>query len=182
MNPTTLVRAVAFSAHKHRSQRRKDRQQTPYINHPIDLIAVLAIEAGITDERVLVAALLHDTVEDTDTSFEELEEVFGSAVAGLVRELSDDKNLPKDERKRLQIEHAKHASSEAKCLKIADKICNVRDITHEPHAYWSIERRQEYLDLAESVVAECRRDSAELEALFDEAVAEGRAALGLTPS
>ena len=179
MDPKNFIKAIAFAAHKHRGQRRKDRQQTPYINHPIALTSVLALEAKITDETVLVAALLHDTVEDTSASFEELEGVFGSSITGIVRELSDDKSLPKSERKRLQIEHARHASTEAKCVKLADKICNVRDITHDPPADWPDERRQEYLDWAESVVAECRGVSSALEEIFDKAVSEGRSALGL---
>jgi guanosine-3',5'-bis(diphosphate) 3'-pyrophosphohydrolase len=124
-----LLRAASFAAHKHRDQRRKDVEASPYINHPIAVATVLAIEGGVTDEPILVAALLHDTVEDTATTFEELEQEFGRDVAELVREMTDDKSLDKDVRKQLQIAHAPAASSPAKQIKIADKICNIRDIS-----------------------------------------------------
>src|SRR5690349_3850684 len=101
-----LLHALAFAAHKHRDQRRKDAEASPYINHPIALAEVLAGEGGVTDIEVLAAALLHDTIEDTDTTIEELREQFGARIAGVVGEVTDDKDLPKAERKRLQIEHA----------------------------------------------------------------------------
>ena len=111
MNPTQLLKAIAFAADKHRKQRRKDAEASPYINHPIAVATVLAAEGGVSDEATLMAAALHDTVEDTQTTFAELEEHFGPEVTGLVRELTDDKSLEKAERKRLQIEHAPDASS-----------------------------------------------------------------------
>ena len=129
MNPARLLKAISFAADKHRHQRRKDAEASPYINHPIAVATVLAAEGDVSDEVTLIAAALHDTVEDTQTTFGELEEHFGSEVASLVRELTDDKSLEKAERKRLQIEHARNSSIRAKQLKIADKICNVRDIT-----------------------------------------------------
>ncbi len=123
-----LFRALAFAAHKHRDQRRKDAEASPYINHPIALAEVLAGEGGIADVEVLAAALLHDTIEDTDTRFEELEREFGARIAGMVAEVTDDKNLEKSERKRLQVEHAAGISPGAKLVKLADKICNLRDV------------------------------------------------------
>lgn len=117
----------------------------------------------MSDEVTLLAAALHDTVEDTKTTFAELEELFGHEVAGLVRELTDDKSLEKMERKRLQIEHASQSSSRAKQLKIADKLCNIRDIMVSPPAYWSLERRSEYLRWSERVVAGCRQVNAKLD-------------------
>jgi guanosine-3',5'-bis(diphosphate) 3'-pyrophosphohydrolase len=162
-----LIHATAFAAHKHRDQRRKDHAASPYINHPISLAYVLSNEVGIDDAVVLAAALLHDTIEDTDTSFEELEAAFGSEVATVVLEVTDDKLLPKQERKRLQIEHASSISSNAKLVKLADKICNLRDITASPPADWSLERRREYFDWAKLVVNQVRGVSPSLELIFD---------------
>src|SRR5215216_3011423 len=116
-----LLKALAFAAHKHRDQRRKDAEASPYINHPIALADVLVNEGGVTDIDVLCAALLHDTVEDTATTHEELVDVFGSRIARVVAEVTDDKNLAKADRKRLQIEHAATLSAEAKLVKLADK-------------------------------------------------------------
>src|SRR6186713_2540359 len=123
-----IVRALEFAAHKHRDQRRKDAQASPYINHPIALADVLVNEAGVTDVQVLCAALLHDTIEDTETTPEELEREFGREIAEIVIELTDNKMLKKRTRKRMQIAHAASASREAKLVKLADKICNLRDV------------------------------------------------------
>ena len=124
---TLVLKALEFAAHKHRDQRRKDPAASPYINHPIALANVLVNEGGVTDVEVLAAALLHDTVEDTATTPEELEEQFGARIARIVAEVTDDKALPKAERKRLQVVHAAELSREAKLVKLADKICNLRD-------------------------------------------------------
>src|SRR6185503_10953801 len=106
-----LFRALAFAAHKHRDQRRKDRQASPYINHPIALAEVLRLEGRVTDVEILAAALLHDTIEDTRTTFEELKATFGRRVAGMVLEVTDNKRKRKHTRKRLQIEHAADLSN-----------------------------------------------------------------------
>ncbi len=179
LNPTHLLGAIAFAADKHRRQRRKDAEASPYINHPIAVANVLAAEGDVSDEATLLAAVLHDTVEDTQTTFLELEEHFGSEVAGIVRELTDDKSLEKSERKRLQIEHARDSSIRAKKVKIADKICNVRDITLSPPANWPLQRRLEYLSWSEQVVAGCRNVNPKLDQAFDEAVAHARNVLEL---
>jgi guanosine-3',5'-bis(diphosphate) 3'-pyrophosphohydrolase len=173
----TVFRALAFAAAKHRDQRRKDQEASPYINHPIALADVLLNEAAVEDLDVLCAAVLHDTVEDTDTTHAELEETFGARIAGIVGEVTDDRSLPKAERKRLQVEHAAHISDEAKLVKLADKICNVRDLVRSPPAGWSTERRREYLDWARSVVDALRGTHLGLEARFDEAYTEGIAEL-----
>ena len=141
-----LLKALAFAAHKHRDQRRKDAEASPYINHPIALADVLVNEGGVTDYEVLCAALLHDTVEDTATTHEELVDAFGSRIARMVAEVTDDKRLPKEERKRLQIEHAPHLSDGAKLVKLADKIANLQDVVDNPPANWPLARRIEYLD------------------------------------
>jgi guanosine-3',5'-bis(diphosphate) 3'-pyrophosphohydrolase len=165
----TLVDAIAFAADKHRRQRRKDAEASPYINHPIALARVLTVEAGLSDSILLAAAVLHDTLEDTETSYEELRERFGANVASVVLEVSDDKTLPKEERKRLQIEHAAHISRRAKLVKLADKICNVRDVASSPPHGWPLERRREYFDWAKAVVDRMRGTQRKLERLFDEA-------------
>ncbi len=177
MDPAQLLRALSFAAEKHRDQRRKDAEASPYINHPIAVATVLAAEGEVSDGDLLLAATLHDTVEDTQTTFSEIEENFGSVVAGLVREVTDDKSLDKAQRKRLQIEHARMASPNAKQLKIADKICNVRDITVCPPARWPLQRRAEYLNWSEKVVNGCRGVNSKLDEAFDVAIANARAVL-----
>lgn len=172
-----VVSAAAFAAEKHRNQRRKGVDASPYINHPIALAYVLASEAGIGDVPTIVAALLHDTVEDTDTTAEELREVFGGRVTAIVLEVTDDKSLPKADRKRLQIEHVPHLSTRAKLVKLADKICNLRDIRRAPPADWSLERRREYVDWARRVIDALRGTHYGLEALFDAEVSSLRQSL-----
>lgn len=173
----TLIAAVAFAAHKHRNQRRKDAEASPYINHPISLANVLANEGGIEDERTLVAAILHDTIEDTETTEQELAKEFGADVAGIVMEVTDDKSLPKAERKRLQVEHASTISRRAKLVKLSDKICNLRDVAGNPPADWPLQRRQEYFDWAKAVVDQLRGVHPGLEALFDDVYRAGKVAL-----
>lgn len=129
----------------------------------------MANEAGIEDERILIAAILHDTIEDTETTEQELIREFGKEVAGIVMEVTDDKALPKAERKQLQIEHAGTISRRAKVVKLADKICNLRDIANSPPANWSLVRKQEYFDWAKAVVDGLRGVHPSLEHIFDEA-------------
>jgi GTP diphosphokinase / guanosine-3',5'-bis(diphosphate) 3'-diphosphatase len=166
-----LIDALAFAAYKHRNQRRKDVDASPYINHPIALARVLAVEAGIRDEQTLVAAILHDTLEDTKTSFEELSERFGAPIARIVAEVSDDISLPKLRRKALQIEHASQLSKRARLVKLADKICNLRDVSSNPPHDWPLARRREYFDWAKQVIDGLRGVHPRLEKLFDEAYA-----------
>lgn len=166
-----IFRALSFAADKHRDQRRKDDHGSPYINHPIALARVLCDEAGITDPLVLCAALLHDTVEDTDTTPAELKAAFGARICGVVLEVTDDKGLPKAERKRRQVAHAAGASREARLVKLADKICNLRDIDRNPPVGWDLARRQGYFDWARQVVDQLRGTDPRLEALFDAAYA-----------
>lgn len=172
-----LLDALHFAADKHRFQRRKDPQASPYINHPIAAAELLARVGGVTDAVTLLAALLHDTVEDTETTPADLEERFGAEVRAVVAEVTDDKKLPKEERKRLQIEHAPHLSARAKLVKLADKICNVLDVTHHPPRDWTLKRRHEYLEWSAAVVAGCKGTNAELERHFAEVLAQGRARL-----
>lgn len=169
-----LLRAAQFAAEKHKRQRRKDVEGSPYINHPIAVAEVLARVGGVQDAEVLAAALLHDTVEDTDTTFEEVEREFGAEVRALVAEVTDDRTLTKEERKHLQIEHAAHASVGARLIKLGDKLCNVIDVINNPPQGWARHRRAEYLDWAEKVVDQCRGTNAALEGEFDRVVGRGR--------
>jgi GTP diphosphokinase / guanosine-3',5'-bis(diphosphate) 3'-diphosphatase len=166
-NLALIIRATAFAADKHRKERRKDAEATPYINHPIALANLLVNDAGIEDASVLAAALLHDTIEDTATTAEELTSAFGAEIAGIVLEVTDDKKLQKAERKRLQVEHAPHLSPKAKLVKLADKICNLRDLSSSPPADWTTQRLREYFDWAKAVVDPMRGVHPHLEALFD---------------
>lgn len=163
-----ILKAINFAADKHRGQSRKDAANTPYINHPIALANLLANYAGVSDVNVIAAAILHDTVEDTDTTVEDIEELFGKNIRDIVIEVTDDKSLPSPERKRLQIEHAAIISHEAKLVKLADKISNLQDIIFSPPVKWSLERKREYFDWARAVVDQLRGTNEKLEKLFDE--------------
>ena len=167
----TLLQAAFFAAEKHKEQRRKDAARTPYINHPLAVANLLANEAGIDDEIVLCAALLHDTIEDTKTSADELSSLFGAQISRIVVEVSDDKSLSKSQRKEAQVRHAPGLSREAKLVKLADKICNLRDILCSPPPDWTSERKHAYFDWAQQVVAGMRGESVALEAIFDEVCA-----------
>jgi len=162
-----IFRALAFAARQHRDQRRKDAQATPYINHPIELAELLINEGHVADNNVIVAAILHDTVEDTETTILELKKQFGDTIAGIVGEVTDDKRLPKAERKRLQIENAAGCSDAAKLVKLADKICNLRDMLANPPADWPQERIRAYFDWAHAVIQQVRGVHPRLEQLFD---------------
>lgn len=166
----TFVKALKFAAEKHRFERRKDELKSAYITHPIQVVEMLWNTGEVRDIELLTAALLHDVLEDTPTEETEISEPFGQRVLELVKEVSDDKSLPKEERKRLQVKHAPFLSPKAKMLKMSDKICNVRDIRENPPAAddWSITRKKEYIDWSKEVVDAMRGISQCLEAKFDE--------------
>lgn len=174
-----LLKVIHFSAFKHRGQRRRDQARSPYINHPIEVARLLWEVGGIRDEATLVAAILHDTIEDTDTTPDEIRERFGEKVLGLVLEVTDDKSLPKMRRKRLQIEQAPHISFKAKLIKLADKISNVNDLLYSPPRGWSFQRKQQYLLWTEQVVAGLRGSNQALEQHYDELLLEGKKLLDL---
>lgn len=167
-----IIRCVNFSAVKHKNQRRKDPEKTPYINHPIGVANILTQEAGIIDLQVIQAALLHDTVEDTDTTYEELVTEFGKDVADLVMEVTDDKSLPKEERKKQQIVHSSVTSHKAKLVKLADKLYNLRDLNRATPRGWTEDRVYEYFQWAADVVRGMRGTNKALEdslnVLFEE--------------
>jgi len=174
---TKLVRALHYATEQHRNQRRKDEAATPYINHPITLLHILNVEVGIEDNDVLIAALLHDVIEDCsgphqmhiELRRQEIREQFGETVLSYVEAVSDDTSLSQKARKQAQIEHAAHIPHGAKLVKIADKTANLRDISSHPPANWSPERKTEYFAWAKQVVDVVRGSHEGLEGLFDEA-------------
>jgi GTP diphosphokinase / guanosine-3',5'-bis(diphosphate) 3'-diphosphatase len=163
-----ILRALEFASHKHRDQRRKDKDASPYINHPIALANVLWHEGNVTDPLVIAAALLHDTIEDTETGWQELRGAFGDEVADVVLEVTDVTWLKKNLRKRLQVSKARYSSERARLVKLADKICNLRDVAAHPPEKWDLARRREYFDWARDVVDRVRGTHPELERKFDE--------------
>lgn len=170
-NTAKLLAAIKYAADQHRDQRRKGAHQPPYINHPIEVCEQVVRVGKINDTNILLAAVLHDTIEDTDTTPEDIEKMFGTRVSEIVLELTDDKDLPKAERKQKQIEHAPHLSIEAKCVKLSDKISNIREIGVDPPADWDKQRKLDYVAWGEKVVdAGLRGVNANLEKLFDETV------------
>src|ERR1043165_9149945 len=174
-----LLKALRFAAEKHSDQRRKDSKASPYINHPIQVAEILWRVADVRDTTLLIASILHDTIEDTGTTPDEIEANFGADVLALVLEVTDDKSLPKQVRKELQVEHAPHKTRNAKLLKIADKISNVQDIITSPPRDWSPERKQEYLLWTENVVAGLRGVNENLERYYDDLVSKGKQSLGI---
>ena len=171
LDPTLLMKALSFAANKHRNQFRKGSVPIPYINHPIAVADLIVRIGKIHDEATIAAALLHDTVEDTETTFDDLEAEFGPEISKLVAELTDNKKLPKEERKRLQIEHAPSLSPRARIVKLADKTCNLRDVAQDPPKGWPLQRKQEYFDWAKSVVDQIRNTNPALENAFAKAYA-----------
>jgi len=174
-NLAKFLQAASFAAKKHRYQKRKGDDGEPYVNHPLEVANLLANVGKVDDYDILIAAVLHDTIEDTETTAEELTELFGATVCGYVLEVTDDKSLEKSERKLKQIEHAPHLSAGAKQVKLADKISNITDVTNNPPAGWSKERKIEYINWGEKVVAGLRGVNEGLENYFDEIVRKGRA-------
>ena len=160
-----ILKATKFSALKHQDQKRKDGK-TPYVIHPISVAMILSEIGGIDDEEILSAALLHDTIEDTDTTVDEIDREFGSKIRSIIEELTDNKELTYYERKQFQIDHAPNLSKEATLVKIADKISNVTDIIDEKPTDWDDARCKEYIDWAESVINRCPKVNMKLEEHF----------------
>ncbi|MFN8435004.1 MAG: HD domain-containing protein [Anaerolineales bacterium] len=181
MNDTTgfVLKALRFAAEKHNDQRRRDSKSSPYINHPIQVAETLWRVGGVHDTALLTAAILHDTIEDTDATPDEIRREFGEEVLELVLEVTDDKSLPKEVRKQLQIVNSPKKSPRAKMLKLADKICNVYDLIYFPPSNWSLSRKQEYLLWTEKVVQGVRGSNKELEARYDKVLEEGKRALDI---
>jgi (p)ppGpp synthase/HD superfamily hydrolase len=166
----SLLRAALFAARVHATHQRKGRAAEPYVNHVLEVAQILA-EHGAPHEAVL-AGLLHDTVEDSDQdpdpiTHDRLVAEFGETVARVVAEATDDKSLPKEMRKALQVKHAPTKSHAAKMLKLADKISNLRAIAASPPANWDHARRVEYVGWAGRVAAGLKGVNPALDALFD---------------
>ena len=180
-----ILRALEFASVRHRTQFRKGNDRTPYINHPIQVANLLINYAGEPDPDLLVAAILHDVIEDTVETVEERDEListikgmFGQNILSMTLEVTDDKTLDKQERKRLQVVNAPYLSDGAKKLKLADKILNVRDITHNPPSDWTLRRISDYFDWCEEVVSGVRGVNRKLEELFDETLTRARVKYG----
>jgi (p)ppGpp synthase/HD superfamily hydrolase len=170
VNPVLdIARAFDFAARRHSSQRRKGSAGEPYVNHLAEVARLVAEATGGADSALVVAALLHDTVEDTGTELGELTREFGPEVSSLVLEVTDDKSLPDERRKRLQVETAASKSVRARMLKIADKTSNLRSLAASPPSGWSARRIRDHVAWAREVVDRCRGVSPALEARFDEA-------------
>ncbi len=173
-NLAKFIQAASFAAKKHSTQKRKGADGEPYINHPLEVANLLANVGKVEDYDILIAAILHDTIEDTQTTKEEITELFGAKVCEMVLEVTDDKSLPKAERKQKQIEHAPHLSVGAKQIKLGDKISNIRDVAENPPDSWSDERKLEYILWGEKVIAGVRGVNTYLERYFDEIVSKAR--------
>jgi (p)ppGpp synthase/HD superfamily hydrolase len=164
---TLLAKAYSFAANAHVNQRRKNQNQDPYINHPIEVARILIEEGGVTDVNVIIAGICHDCIEDTSVTPEEIKEHFGEKICSIVMEVTDDKKLPKDERKQLQIVNAPHKSHEAKLVKLADKLHNLRSIKDSPPVDWDSSRIQEYFVWASKVIAGLRGTNEIIEHALD---------------
>lgn len=159
-----IVRAAYFAGEKHKDQRRSDKEETPYINHPLELASILVDEGHIEDVDVICAALLHDTIEDTDTTFEELERNFGLIVTNIVREVTNDMTLSSAERRLKEAASIRGISNQAKLVKLADKIANIRDISTMPPVGWTLAKKEAYFDFS-LTIAEHAKDASQL--LYD---------------
>jgi (p)ppGpp synthase/HD superfamily hydrolase len=168
MTAPIILKAAMKAAEWHSEQRRKGQKEEPYVNHLIE-VAQLVAEATPHDIDLIVAALLHDAIEDQQKTWEEIADLFGERVADLVEEVTDDKTLLKEERKRLQVQNAPKKSRDAKILKLADKTANLRALAASPPHDWSLERRREYIDWATNVVAGLQGVSPWLEGQFEDA-------------
>jgi guanosine-3',5'-bis(diphosphate) 3'-pyrophosphohydrolase len=170
-NINKLLQAARFAAESHTGHFRKGSRREPYINHPLEVANLIANIGMVDDVEILIAALLHDTVEDCGVTADEIIDKFGRTVADYVLEVTDDKNLPKARRKELQIEHAPHLTRGARTIKIADKISNVRDVIASPAEDWDKQRRVEYIEWAVKVADGLRGANVHLDTLFEEVVA-----------
>lgn len=164
-----VTRALDFAARKHAHQRRKGLRAEPYVNHLTEVALLLAEASGGEDPALVMAGLLHDTLEDTETTMQELQAEFGADVASLVAEVTDDKSLPREERKRRQVQSASAHSVRARMIKLADKTANLNSIHESPPVGWSSRRKREYVAWAREVAAACGPTNRGLEAAFEAA-------------
>ena len=165
---TKIIKACIFAANKHHGQIRKNLEGSPYITHPLLVAQIIWQIGGVADTNILVAAILHDTIEDTETTHAEIKETFGKEILDIVLEVTDNKNLPKDDRKRLQVVHASDKTYPARIIKWGDKLVNCRDILNSPPRDWPLERRQNYIQWAADVLFMMRGTNDAIESAFDE--------------
>lgn len=175
-----VLEAAIFAARKHQGQVRKDDRQSPYITHPLQVAQILWELGGVRDDQTLIAAILHDTIEDTSTTQAEIRKAFGEEVLKIVLEVTDDKSLEKMARKRMQVIHAPDLSKPARLIKLGDKLVNCRDILQNPPKDWTLERRREYIQWGADVVAQIRGTNAPLEKAFDRMLSEAQEQLNIT--
>lgn len=161
-----VVRAAYFAGEKHRLQRRSDIEQTPYINHPLELAHILTEEGDIYCMDTICASLLHDTLEDTETSPEELNKHFGEIITSIVIEVSNDMTLNSQQRREYELRKVASLSNKAKLVKIADKLANIRDVSTMPPAGWTREKKQNYFDFALEIVDQVKDASPRLHQIF----------------
>lgn len=171
--PCVIISAATFAADRHREQVRKNGAG-PYINHPLRVADILANEALVEDGATLIAAILHDVLEDTNTTRREIVDRFNEEVANIVAEVTDDKSLSKDLRKRLQVANASKKSKAAKLVKLADKLDNCRDLVKCPPPNWSVDRVRGYFVWTEAVLKGLRGTSSVLEAKLEELLTTGK--------
>src|SRR5258708_16722534 len=166
-----ILAAARYAAAKHASQKRKGVAEEPYVNHLLEVAELIAGSSEVLDTELVMAGLLHDTIEDTGVTRQELEQLFGNDVASLVVEVTDDKSLPQEMRKSLQVQNAGKKSARAPTLKLADKISNLRSMLASPPADWSLQRRRQYFEWAGQVVAGLSAPNSLLKAEFDKTYA-----------
>ncbi|KAI6203563.1 hypothetical protein M3Y94_00571700 [Aphelenchoides besseyi] len=165
-----VLKAADFAARRHRQQKRKDLKQTPYINHPVGVAHILTDIGDVKDTVTLVAALLHDTVEDTKTTIEEIEWEFGTEVRSIVAELTEDKTLPREQRKKIAVDKADQLSSKARVIQLADKLYNLRDLERAIPIGWSKGHVREYVDWSRELVQKIRNTNEAIEAELDDTI------------
>jgi guanosine-3',5'-bis(diphosphate) 3'-pyrophosphohydrolase len=177
---TRIFTAAIFAARKHQGQVRKDDRQSPYITHPLQVAQTLWDIGGVRETQTLIAAILHDTIEDTATTRAEILEGFGEEILMIVLEVTDDKSQEKMTRKRIQVLHAPSLSKPARLIKLGDKLVNCCDILKNPPSNWPLTRRQNYIQWGADVIAQIRGTNAALEEAFDAMLAEAQAQLNFT--
>ena len=175
-----VLRAADMAARWHVDQHRKGAAAEPYVNHLLEVAMLVAQATDGKDPDLVIAALLHDAIEDQQVSPEIICDAFGPDVARIVVEVTDDKSVPKQERKRLQVENAHKKSHDAKLLKLADKTSNLRSLAASPPNDWPAERRQEYVDWARSVAKGLLGVSAWLEGEFNRSAKEAEQSIRLS--
>jgi len=172
-----ILDAAIFAAQKHQGHVRKDEQASPYVTHSLAVARTICNIGKVNDPTILIAAILHDTIEDTNTMEAEIQERFGEEILSIVLEVTDDKSQNKLARKQQQVIHAHNLSNGAKIIKLADKLTNCLDILHTPPKNWSLGRRREYIQWAADVIAQIRGTNPSLEAAFDEMLSQAEKTL-----